>query len=178
MRPIITANTTVGGRRPRSTPRRYNRASVSADSYSRLRNGSDRIHHTLDDGWLADGADLESRGKAIVKRTLGRHIPIGHRRGADSCGPAAEAPPQLIHLVRGCRRCVGRRSVIDDRLDRLDPPALGSVFARRRLNTAGMIFAHRRKPALDPLMIGLLHGPGRPSARIFLPNSLRRGQAL
>ena len=144
----------------------------------RLRNGSDRIHHALDDGWLDDGADLKGRGKTIVERTLNHPIPVEHGRGADSCGSAAETPPQRIHFVRGCQRCVARRLVVDNRFS---PPALNRILLLwrldillRRLEAASVIFAHRRKPALNPLMIGRLHGPGCPGARIFLPNGLCR----
>jgi len=48
------------------------------------------------------------------------------------------------------------------------------ALTQQRLEVAGMIFAHRRKPALYTLVIRCVRGPGRPGTGIFLPNGLGR----
>jgi hypothetical protein len=162
---------------------------ISAERPHRLRNGPHRVHHALDDGRLPHRTHLEGRSKAVVKRTLERRKPIENRRGTDLRGTAAEAPAQLIHPTRGRQRGLLRRLVVGARLSA--PVLVDRTLVRRnfcslvrwclvrwRLQAAGMIFAHRRKPAPDTLVIGRLHGPGCPGARIFLPNGFRRRQAL
>src|SRR5215470_6406124 len=80
-----------------------------------LRDSPHRVHHALDDRRLADGADCEGRGEAVVEGTLhlSKFVENPHGAGADLCGPAAEAPAQFTHLACGCERSSIRRLAVD-----------------------------------------------------------------
>src|SRR5215831_3733111 len=76
----VTLRTALPGaapaRGPRCDPRlfpvinkplsRLSRMSSLSRQAPHLWNSSDRVHHALDDRWLAERADLEGRGKTIV----------------------------------------------------------------------------------------------------------------
>ena len=52
------------------------------------------------------------------------------------------------------------------------------AIAQQRLDVVGMVFAHRREPAFDAPVIGVMRRPGGPGTRIFLAYCFRRRQAL